>query len=306
MEKADIGPSLVACLLETQFPEWADLPITPVELDGWDNANFRLGDNMSVRLPSGESYSTQIDKEHRWLPVLARNLPVAIPQPLALGAPGCGYPWPWSVYRWLPGEYATVDRIANITQFARALGEFLVVLQAIDPADGPPAGADTHNRGAPLAVWDSWTRKTISDIADGIDAELVTRVWEAALAANWEGQPTWFHGDVTASNLLVLDGRLSAVIDFGCSGIGDPACDLAIAWTFFTGESRRVFLESVPVDRAAWDRGRGWALWKALVSHAEALRLNPQDAGSAGMRFGWRRPAREVVDEVVSDYRMQG
>jgi len=304
MERGDISTSVVACLLETQFPEWAGLPIAPVELAGWDNITFRLGEDMSVRLPSGHPYCAQVAKEHQWLPVLGQHLPVAIPQPLAIGVPGCGFPWPWSVYRWLPGAYATVDRIADLISFARSVGDFLMALHAIDPTGGPPAGQDSQFRGGPLTVWDPWTRETIACLAGEVDAGAASEVWEAALAATWAGPPMWFHGDVSASNLLVLDGRLSAVIDFGCSGVGDPACDLAIAWTFFGTEARKAFQESVPLDAAAWERGRGWALWKALTTYAEALRLNPQTAHVAGLQFGWRQPARAVIDDVVADHRM--
>jgi aminoglycoside phosphotransferase (APT) family kinase protein len=306
MERGDITPSLVARLVEAQFPEWAALAVTPVELDGWDNITFRLGQDMSVRLPSGDAYSAQVAKEHRWLPVLAPHLPVAIPEPLARGVSGCGYPWPWSVYRWLPGAYATVDRIADLTEFARSVGGFLVALRAVDPADGPSAGPDTQFRGGPLSVWDLWTRETIASLAHEIDADRATEVWTAALAAKGEAPPMWFHGDITPSNLLVADGRLSAVIDFGCSGVGDPACDLAIAWTFFAGGSRRAFMESVPADGAAWERGRGWALWKALVTQAEAVRLHPREVGAAGLRFGWSQPARAVIDDVIAGYRTAG
>ncbi len=304
MERGDIDASLVVRLLEAQFPEWAGLPIAPVELAGWDNVTFRLGQDMSVRLPSGDPYSSQVAKEHRWLPVLAGHLPVTIPQPLAEGAPGCGYPWPWSVYRWLPGACATVDRVADRTALARSVGAFLVALHAVDPAGGPPAGRDTQYRGGPLTVLDPWTRQTVAYLAGGVDAGAVTEVWEAALAATWEGPPVWFHGDVSASNLLVVDGALSAVIDFGCSGVGDPACDLAIAWTFFADDDRRAFEESVPVDGAAWARGRGWALWKALITHAEALRLH-RAVDAAGLQYGWRQPACAVIDDVVADHRMQ-
>ena len=196
MERGDISTSVVACLLETQFPEWAGLPIAPVELAGWDNITFRLGEDMSVRLPSGHPYCAQVAKEHQWLPVLGQHLPVAIPQPLAIGVPGCGFPWPWSVYRWLPGAYATVDRIADLISFARSVGDFLMALHAIDPTGGPPAGQDSQFRGGPLTVWDPWTRETIACLAGEVDAGAASEVWEAALAAKWAGPPMWFHGDV--------------------------------------------------------------------------------------------------------------
>lgn len=233
MDRAEITP--VACLLGSQFPQWADLPVSTVELAGWDNTTFRLGDDMLVRLPSADAYAAQVDKEHRWLPVLADHLPLAIPRPLARRGPGCGYPRPWSIYRWLEGEPATIERMGDLKEFALALAEFLAALYSIDATGGPPAGQHSFFRGGPLSTYDTETRAAIGELADQIDTEAATQVWEAALAATWPGPPVWVHGDVAPSNLLVVDGRLSAVIDFGCSAVGDPACDTVIAWTFLFG-----------------------------------------------------------------------
>jgi aminoglycoside phosphotransferase (APT) family kinase protein len=231
MKKADVVQGVVACLVTRQFPQWAGLAISAVELDGWDNTTFRLGDNMSVRLPSDEAYVAQVDKEHRWLPVLAEHLPLTIPQPVARGVPGCGYPRPWSIYRWLEGDHATIERVADLTQFAITLAKFLAALYSVDPTGGPPAGRHSFYRGGPLSTYDTETRAAIDELADEIDTEGATQVWEAALSATWEGPLVWVHGDVAPSNLLVVDGRLSALIDFGCSAVGDPACDTVIAWT---------------------------------------------------------------------------
>lgn len=209
MEKADITPALVRCLLATQFPELVDLPVSTVELDGWDNTTFRLGDNMSVRLPSADAYVAQVDKEHRWLPVLADHLPLSIPRPLARGVPGCGYPRPWSIYRWVEGQHATIERIADLTEFTIALAEFLAALYLIDTTGGPPPGRHSFYRGGPLSTYDAETRAAIGELADQIDNETATRVWEAALLATWSRRPVWVHGDVAPSNLLVVDGRLS-------------------------------------------------------------------------------------------------
>lgn len=302
MDKANITPSLVTCLLASQFPQWADLPVSAVELDGWDNTTFRLGDDMSVRLPSADAYVAQVDKEHRWLPVLADHLPLAIPQPLALGVPGCGYPRPWSIYRWLEGQHATIKRISGITKFATALAEFLAALYSIDTTGGPPAGPHSFYRGGPLSTYDAETRAVIGELAEEIDTEAATQVWEAALSATWSRRPVWVHGDVGPSNLLVVDGRLSAVIDFGCSAVGDPACDTVIAWTFLFGPSRAAFRAHLPVDEGTWARGQGWALWKALITHAEALRRRPHEAHLAGLRFGWRHSARSVIDDLLAEH----
>ena len=276
-----IDASLVRRLVATQFPQWADLPVRPVQFDGWDNRTFRLGDDLSVRLPSAEGYASQVAKEHRWLPQLAPHLPLPIPVPLALGAPAEGYPWPWSVRRWLEGEIATVAAIADRPQFARALAEFLLALQRIDATGGPPAGLHNNFRGGSLAVYDGETRQALAALEGLIDTGAAAAVWAVALAATWRGSPVWVHGDMAAGNLLVRDGRLSAVIDFGCSGVGDPACDLTIAWTFLADESREVFRSAAAADNAMWARARGWALWKAMKTLAENLDTNPATAAEA-------------------------
>jgi aminoglycoside phosphotransferase (APT) family kinase protein len=290
--REDITVALVRRLVRAQFPQWAGLPIRPVQFDGWDNRTFHLGADMSVRLPSAEAYAAQVAKEHQWLPRLAPHLPLPIPVPLAQGVPGAGYPWPWSVYRWLDGEIATTARIADLCLFAATLADFLAALQRSDPTGGPPPGPHNFWRGGPLTVYDAETRQTIAALDGLIDTEAATAVWDAALAAPWHGPPVWIHGDVAVGNLLVQEGRLSAVIDFGCSAVGDPACDLVIAWTFLTGESRAAFVAGVPVDAAAWARGRGWALWKALITFAGLMRTNPGEVVAS----------RRVIDEVLADH----
>jgi aminoglycoside phosphotransferase (APT) family kinase protein len=257
MDRSAITPALASRLVATQFPQWADLPIRTVELNGHDNITFRLGDNMSIRLPSGENYVPQVAKEHQWLPELARHLPLPIPEPLAQGGPGCGYPRPWSVYRWLDGEPAATAHVTDLGQFAADLADFLTTLYQIDTRGGPAAGYDTCFFGVPLAHWDSQTKESIAVLDGEIDTELVIEVWEAALAATWHGPAVWFHGDISPGNLLVSQGRLSAVIDFGVSGVGDPACDTAIAWTFFSGQSRKIYKNRLSADDATWTRGRG-------------------------------------------------
>jgi aminoglycoside phosphotransferase (APT) family kinase protein len=286
VDRTAITPELAAKLVAAQFPHWACLPVRPVDLAGWDNITFRLGQDMSVRLPSGAIYFPQVDKEHRWLPELARQVPLPIPEPVARGVPGCGYPWPWSIYRWLPGRPAAASSIADLGQFAADLADFLAALYRIDPAGGPPGGEHSCFRGGPVAVWDEQTRAAIKVLDGQIDTGRATHVWETALAAGWHGPPVWVHGDVSTANLLTDGGRLSAVIDFGCSAVGDPACDTVIAWTLLTGESRRIFRERLPVDDGTWARGRGWALWKALIILAQED--DPE--------------TRHVITEILTDH----
>ena len=289
----NIDVALVRRLVATQFPQWANLPVKPVDVDGWDNTTFRLGEDMSVRLPSAEQYALQVEKEQRWLPRLAPLLPLPIPVPLGKGTPAEGYPFPWSVYRWIEGETAIVERIDDLVEFATTLAGFLTALYRIDSADGPPPGRHNFFRGGPLTVYDGETRQALAALEGEIDTDAAGAVWEAALAAIWQGSPVWFHGDIAWGNLLVEEGRLSAVIDFGTSGVGDPSCDLAIAWTLFGGESRDAFREALRLDDATWARGRGWTLWKALITLAEHVETSPPEAGEP----------RRIIDEILADHK---
>ena len=299
----EITADVAARLVAAQFPQWAALPVTPVTFNGWDNTTFRLGDELSLRLPSADSYVAQVAKEHRWLPVLARQLPLPIPEPVAMGRPGEGFPGPWSVYRWIVGETASTGQVADLTGFASALAGFLAALQAIDASDGPPAGAHNFFRGGPLATWDEQARQLIRLTADDIDPRAAASVWDTALASTWEQAPVWVHGDLTASNVLVAGGALHAVIDFGGVAVGDPAYDLVMEWEFFTGDSAAAFRRGLHLDEATWDRGRGWALWKALVNLGKE-REGGDDAQAPARDdlFGWRHSPRQIIGLVIADH----
>ncbi|MEV8554161.1 aminoglycoside phosphotransferase family protein [Streptomyces glaucescens] len=294
--RAGIDAGLVKRLIAAQFPEWSGLPVVPVERDGWDNRTYRLGDEMTVRLPTAAGYAPAVDKECEWLPRLAPALPVAVPTVLARGAPGEGYPHPWSVRRWLPGETATPRRIGDLTRFAADVAGFVLALQRCDPTGGPLAGAHSWYRGASPAHYDEETRRCIAALDGRVDTARATEVWQAALDAGRRGAPVWFHGDIAAGNLLVTGGRLSAVIDFGTSGVGDPACDLVIAWTMFRDDSREVFRRAVGQDDGTWAQARGWALWKALLTLTECA--GPRDERAAG--------SLSVIDAVLDDHRRFG
>jgi aminoglycoside phosphotransferase (APT) family kinase protein len=288
-----IDAPLVRRLVAAQFPHWAGLPVRPVARGGWDNRTFHLGDGMLVRLPSAAGYAEQVAKEQHWLPRLAPLLPLPIPAPLGKGRPGEGYPWPWSIYRWLDGEPASAGGIVDLGRFAVDVAAFLVALQRVDATGGPPAGPHNFHRGGPPGFYDAETRQALATLDGRIDAAAATEVWQAALTAEWRGPPVWFHGDIAVGNLLLERGRLSAVIDFGTSGVGDPACDLAIAWTLFEGESRAAFRAALPLDAGTWARGRGWALWKALIVHAGLPGTNTREAEAS----------RRVIAEVLADHR---
>lgn len=295
MRKSEITADLVSCLLREQFPDLAHLPVAPVGIDGWDNSTFRVGDHFTARLPTDEGYVPAVLKEHEWLPVLATGLPLPIPEPVARGAPGCGFPRPWSVYRWLPGEAASPEHVSDLRTFAQDVAHFLRCLQGVDTRGGPVAGAHSFGRGGPLSVYDGDVRACLGDGSGDVDGDDVLSVWQAALAAPFTAEPCWFHGDIAPSNLLVRDGRLAAVIDFGTCGVGDPACDLVLAWTFLDAQARQTFRQQLGVDAATWTRGRGWALWKALLT----LRVPDHDA--TVRRYGWRYSAADVIHNITHD-----
>ena len=301
MNRGEISAEVAARQVAAQFPQWAGLPVAPVTLNGHDNTMFRLGDELTLRFPSADSTVAQVAKEHRWLPVLARHLPLPIPEPVAMGRPAAGFRRPWSVYRWIAGEPAGASEVADLDAFAAGLAGFLTALQAIDASDGPPAGAHNFFKGGPLATWDDQTRRLIDLAADDIDARAATSVWDTALNSMWEQAPVWVHGDLTASNMLVADGALHAVIDFGGAAVGDPACDLVMEWTFFTGHSAAIFRRSLHLDEATWARGRGWALWKALVTIGREKR-GGDDAQATARRFGWRHSPRTIIGILIADH----
>ncbi len=259
--------ALARRLVAAQFPHWADLPVAAVALSGTDHAIYRLGRTMSVRLPRRPEAAQQVEKEQRFLPMLAPRLPLAIPAPLAMGAPGEGYPWPWSVYRWLEGE--TPVRCAQDGALARDLAGFVAALRRIDARDGPRPGLHNFGRGVPLAARDRATRAAIAALSDVFDAAALTAIWVSGLNAPvWGAAPVWIHGDLSAGNLLVAGGRLCAVLDFGGLAVGDPACDLMAAWSLFAGEARDAFRATLAPDAASWARGRGWALSSAAIGLA--------------------------------------
>ncbi len=291
-DEADIDVSLVRRLIADQFPQWADLPIHHVSSAGTDNAIYRVGDDLAVRLPRVERAMSQVDKEQQWLPKLAPDLPLAVPVPIATGMPGEGYPWRWAVVPWLRGDSVTLDTIADPAEAAADLASFLLALQAIDAIGGPRPGEHNFGRGVPLIERDRRTREAIEALQGLLDTDAATDAWDAALdAPEWDCPPVWIHGDLSPGNLLAVNGKLSAVIDFGGLAVADPACDVMIAWTLFAGRSREVFREALRVDDATWARGRGWALSWALIFIPYYLHTNP--AGVA--------KARRTLDEVLSE-----
>ena len=283
----EIDAELARGLIASQFPQWAGLSLQKLVPAGSDHVIYRLGSELTVRLPRHEGAIGQAAKEARWLPRLAAQLPLAIPEPVAVGEPDLGYPWPWAVTRWLAGETATVEALAASHQAAGTLAEFLTALQHFAPGDARDLEADAGlDETQPLTVRDKATRESIAALDGVFDAAAMTRVWDAALAApGWQGPAVWFHGDFHTGNLLTVDGRLSAVIDFGGLGIGDPACDLTIAFTLMDPETRTVFRDALGVDEATWIRGRGWALATGLNAYTSYAAVNPRVAAQTSRQI---------------------
>lgn len=288
--------ALVRRLVADQFPHWAELPITGVPSAGTDNALYRLGKDLVVRLPRIHWAVDMVAKEQRWLPFLAPQLPLAIPQPVGCGEPAREYPWPWTIHTWLPGTTVSLKKLADPLAAAGELAAFIKALQAVDATGGPTSGSHNAGRGVPLAERDKATRRALADLEGEIDTAAAAAAWQTALdAPAWDRPPVWIHGDLMASNLLMQRGRLTAVIDFGCAGVGDPACDLAVAWNTFTPQMRQIFRKELAVDEATWARGRGWALSIALIQLPYYKDTNPALAAVAryaiNQNLAERRPA---------------
>ncbi|MEU8616456.1 aminoglycoside phosphotransferase family protein [Streptomyces sp. NPDC048623] len=286
-----IDADLVRRLVAAQFPQWAGLPVREVASAGTDNAMFRLGDAYAVRLPKASWAAGDAEKEQRWLPRLAPGLPLDVPVPVGCGVAGEGFGQAWSVCTWLDGADAYTAPIADLAHAARELGRFGVALRAVDASGGPRS-----YRGGPVTDWEDGNMPAaIRGLADQglLDAERATAAWESVLRLPaHDGAPVWVHGDLLPGNLLTRDGRLSAVIDFGGLGTGDPAVDTLAAWTLFTPETRPLFREAAQVDDATWARGRGWALcWGIVTENYYGGGRNPVLAAVA--HRAWREALQE-------------
>jgi len=288
-DEIDTDVALVRSLLAGEFPHWADLAIEPVVSYGTDHDIYRLGDDLAARLPRIGWATEQAAKEAKWLPKLAPHLPLRVPVQLAMGHPAEGYPFAWSVYEWLPGENAN-GTIDDLDQAAVDLAAFVTALRRVDTTDADPRPRGA--RGGPLAELDGAVRRSIEQLGDRIDGSAGLRSWQESLdASEWDGEDVWVHGDLLPGNLLVVDSRLSAVIDFGCLNVGDPACDLQPAWNVFAGDSRTRYRAELQADDASWLRGRGWALFQAVVALPYYWDTNP----------GMIRQASNALAQVLAD-----
>ncbi|MGV4886094.1 aminoglycoside phosphotransferase family protein [Streptomyces viridosporus] len=286
-DEVDVDAALVGRLVAGRFPRWAGLPVERLRSSGTENAMFRLGPDLVVRLPRHPGAVEGVAHEQRWLPRLGPLLPFAAPEPLGRGGPGEGFPWPWSVYRWLEGANPVAGALDDPVSLARDLAAFVTALRGVDATDGPPC-----HRGVPLAHRDAPTREAIARLAGRVDTDAVTALWEEALGApEHAGAPVWAHGDLSPGNVLVGGGRLTAVIDFGSVGVGDPAVDLIVAWNLLPAEARGAFRAAVGADEAQWARGRGWALSIALIALPYYWDTNPPLAANS----------RHVIKEILAE-----
>ncbi|WP_326687003.1 aminoglycoside phosphotransferase family protein [Streptomyces sp. NBC_01795] len=286
-----IDDGLVRRLIAGQFSQWAGPVVERWPSGGTVNAVYRLGDDKVVRLPLGREGAEDVAREQEWLPRLAPRLPTPIPEVLGAGEPAQGYSWPWSVYRWLAGEHPEAGALSEPELLAEDLAAFVAAMRSITLPAAPKA-----HRGGPVASLDAETRAAIEQLRgipeEGVDCDAVAAVWEDALRApGWAGPPVWLHADLMPGNLLVDGGRLSAVIDFGCAGAGDPACDLFPAWNLLPAGAREVFRAALGVDDATWRRGRGRTLSQALIALPHYRGTNPAMAHNA------RHVIRAVLEE---------
>jgi len=252
-----IDTTLVHNLIAEQFPEWAHLPLLYVVSSGTDHALYKLGDNMVIRLPRIACAAQQIDKEFKWLPQLAPHLSVAIPKPLVKGKPTKEYPYPWLISHWLEGKNG-IEAFFDTMNAAKTMAQCIKEMRSVNTVNAPLASG---YRSKPLYESDTEIRKAIAESADIIDAQAVTKAWKKALdAPMWDEIPTWTHTDLHAGNILIQEGKISAIIDFGLGGLADPACDIQVAWTLLDTESRLLFRSLMDIDDATWERSKGWAL----------------------------------------------
>ncbi len=277
---SSITPELASKLIAHQFPEYAHLPITSVEKQGHDNRTYRLGSDMLIRMPTAESYALKVPKEQALLPKLAPHLTVSIPVPIKMGVASNAYPYPFSIYTWLEGRSINLLILNNdcLEKLAYDLACFLKELQRIVDVDGPAPGQHNWWRGDHIRVYDKGAREQISELSNIINAVKAIELWERACKTEWKKPPVWIHGDIAIGNMLLKSNKLSAVIDFGGVALGDPACDLVIAWTFLKGKAREIFIQEMDLDEHTWLRAKAWTLWKATFELCQIADKNSTEA----------------------------
>lgn len=288
MPTLDLARKLIA----EQFPEYASLTIVDVDKQGHDNRTYRLGEHMLIRMPTASDYALKVPKEQELLPQLAKRLSVSIPAPIKMGKPSTDYPYPFSIYKWLPGKSINLLTLTaqDKEQLAFDLAKFLKELQAITDFEGPEPGQHNWWRGDHVSVYDKGAREQIAELAEIIDASKALALWDKACATRWNKAPIWIHGDFAIGNILMDGGKLSAVIDFGGAAVGDTACDLVIAWTYLSGKAREIFISKMAMDPDTWLRARAWALWKATFELCQIADKRSHEAEAQ----------KRIIDEVAN------
>ena len=260
-----IDENLVKNLIESGFPKYSNLSITPVKQQGHDNRTFHLGNEMLIRVPSSKRYAKKVSKEQEWLPKISPNVSFKIPKPIHIGKPSKDYPYNWSIYEWIPGESLNLlpkDKV-NLEEVAKKLAKFIKELHKIDVSGAPKAGKSTFYRGCSPKFYDDDTRNYLDKLRNIIDYPKALKIWENAINSEWEKNPVWIHGDLAIGNILIKDNKVNAIIDFSGMAIGDPACDIVLYWNLFDKGSKDIFRSELDLDKDTWNRARGWALWKA-------------------------------------------
>lgn len=287
----NITLELAKRLIVSQFPEYADLNLIEVEQQGHDNKTYRIGNNMLIRMPTAESYALKVPIEQELLPKLAKHLSIAIPAPIKMGKSSEDYPYPFSIYKWVDGRSA--NHIAFDEQLLENIGyqlaKFLKELHAITDVEGPAPGQHNWWRGCHISVYDEAAREQITNLGDFIDADSALELWKKACVTKWNKPPIWIHGDFAVGNIIIKSNKLSGIIDFGGTAIGDPACDLVIAWTFLNGKARDIFISTMDLDESTWLRARGWALWKSTF---ELCNIADKKSPEAKMQ-------KIIIDELI-------
>lgn len=294
MNRRLISLEIVKNLIKSQFPQFKKLQIKEVDVQGHDNRTFHLGDELLIRLPSAECYSDKVEIEQKWLPILAKNLSFQIPSSIAMGKPSRDYPFNWSIYKFIEGQSANTLNLnkLDLNFIALQLTQFLKELHKVDIAGAPIPGVHNFYRGANLKIYDKETRSAILNLKKLINADAALKLWEKALISKWEKSPVWIHGDLAPGNIIIKNNKLIGVIDFGGMAVGDPACDLVIAWTFLKDESRKIFKTNLALDSNTWMRAQGWALWKALISLDKIENKTSNEALAQ----------KEIIENIIKDY----
>jgi aminoglycoside phosphotransferase (APT) family kinase protein len=290
-DEVHIDAGLVQGMLAEQFPALASLPIVSVPSSGTMNAIYRIGPDLYARLPRVARAVADLERERQWLPWLASQLPLPIPEPVGEGHPNEAYPLPWALYRWLEGSTYSDECVRDETQAACDLAQFVLALRRLDPSGVPRAGR------RPLRELAARTRTAIAEARGVIDTDAALSAWEEAIETPpWQGEARWIHTDLLRPNILIRAGRISAIIDFGAAGAGDPAADLIAAWSVFGPAGRKAYLSIASMDDDARRRARGFALHQAALIIPYYAETNP----------GFVAHAQRTVEQVLLDVAEHG